>query len=362
MNLLFLTHANLTSRVYGDGSTRYRCFNIAEVAQRHGHTAEVVELDKLRIGELSKFDLISWLRPTPGRKATAIINRTAALGIPCIADVDDLIFDPNLAFEAPSVTNGFVSAEKIEKRFAGNANLLKHFNAITVSTSSLLAHVQRCFASIPSAVVHNGLSEYWLQHADLLTTNNPGAVSAAYLPGTRSHDQDFQSICNPLAKWLRARPDCMLDIAGKLEYPQHQLPKVQVRHIPWMDYYRLPSAIKGQCATLAPLTTSRFNESKSHVKFIESAALGVPLIGSSIPDLTQHQCPGLVFADTDTQWFEALQQISDPEYLKNVTTQLSQYARLNCGARHYAGPLIHAWESSALLPISPKEAVFSKAA
>lgn len=321
-----------------------------------------MELAKLQLEQLPAFDLISWLRPTAGKKSLATLERAVALGIPCIADVDDLIFDPELAFEAPAVINGFVSIEKIKKRFLDHANLLRKFNAITVSTSSLLAHVQRSFASIPSAVVHNGLSDYWLQHTETLTSKKARKLSVAYLPGTRSHDKDFQSICKPLAQWLFKKPDCALDIVGKLEYPRHQLPKAQVRHIPWMDYYRLPAAIASQRATLAPLTSSSFNDSKSHVKFIESAALGVPLIASSIPDLEQHQCPGLLFANTETQWLEALLKVSNSDFHNTITHQLSQYARRNCLASHYAGPLIQAWESGQLLPANATESDFSRAA
>lgn len=362
MNLLFLTHAKLSRRAYGDGSTRYRCFNVAEIAVNRGHTAQVIEVDKLELSQLPAIDLISWLRPLPDAKALAVIKRVAELKIPCIADLDDLIFIPELARESPAVVNGFTSAGKVATRFAEHASILDRFDAISVSTTSLLEQVQAQFPLIPSAVISNGLSHYWLQHADRLKHGKASSTTVGYFSGTRSHDQDFLSICKPVSHWLKSKPQYRVDIVGKLEYPENELPAQQVRRTPWVDYFQLPKIIKTQCATLAPLTDSCFNNAKSHIKFLESAALGVPVISSTNPDFFRHQCTGLILADTDEQWREALHTVSDSRYQRIVSEELSCYVRNNCTASHYAQPLISAWESGALLPGDIESIEYARAA
>ena len=362
MNLLFLTHSDLSKRPYGDGSTRYRSFNVAEVAVAFGHTAQVEEVSRLRLKDLTRFDLISWLRPVQSLKARRIIRRAKQLGIACVADVDDLIFDPHLAAESPAVCNGFTSRKVVETQFRESARLIEQFDAITVSTTALLEHCKRCFPQVASAVVRNGLSDYWLQHADRTPGNGVSSTSAAYLPGTRSHDQDFATICEPLSRWLKDASDRSLQIIGRLEYDAHRLPASQVEHFPWMDYYALPSAINRQRVTLAPLTHSQFNDAKSHIKFIESAALGVPLIARPIDDLTQHQCRGLLFADCQSQWYDALAHISEPHFLDDARSRLMDYARQSCTASNYTKPLIEAWEQGELLPTGSSEMPYLNAA
>ena len=350
MNLLFITHSDLTKRAYGDGSTRYRCFNVAEVAHAHGHSAQVVALNALRLKDLAYYDLISWLRPEPGRKTMAVLNRAAALNIPCVADVDDLIFDPLLAAESPAVVNGFTTCEHIEKRFAGHADTLKHFSAITVSTTALAQHVKTCFSDMPVATVHNGLSNFWLAHADISAGMAPTQKSLVYLPGTRSHDQDLASISLPLNQWLQSRADVRLDIVGKIAIDEHLQSQNNVNLYPWVDYYQLPALMRRHSCCIAPLKKSRFNAAKSHVKFIESAALGIPLIASPNDDLLQHDCPGLSFAETSQDWYNAFLQAGEIVFREIDRISLQEYARTQCTAAHYASPLIKTWEQGHLLP------------
>ena len=280
----------------------------------------------------------------------AVLNRAAALNIPCVADVDDLIFDPLLAAESPAVVNGFTTCERIEKRFAGHADTLMHFSAITVSTTALAQHVKTCFSDMPVATVHNGLSNFWLAHADISAGMAPKRKSLVYLPGTRSHDQDLASISLPLDQWLQSRGDVSLDIVGKIAIDEHLQAQDKINLYPWIDYFQLPALMRRHSCCIAPLKKSRFNAAKSHVKFIESAALGIPLIASPIDDLLQHDCPGLSFAETSQDWYNAFVQVGEIIFREIDRIALQEYARTQCTAAHYASPLIKAWEQGHLLP------------
>ena len=355
MKILFITHADLAIHPYGDGSTRYRCFNVAEVAHAYGCTATVMSMDQLKTDDLNSYDLISWLRPVASKKFMHLINRAKQLGIRCIADVDDLIFDPALASSSPSVVNALSTESSIRKRFANHAVALDCFDAITVSTRPLQEHVTRLFENMPVYTLHNGLSAYWLSWADKCKPSVPSCNTIAYLPGTRSHDRDFQSICHAISRWMHSCPTAMLRVIGKISADASILPTKRFSSHPWMDYFELPSAVVNCTATLAPLENTTFNLAKTHVKFIESAALGVPLIASPIPDLVQHKVSGLRFAETEQQWFHALKDASYRSTNSNSYNELKNYALSYCTAEVYTNSLIVAWMNGRTIPAAIEE-------
>lgn len=352
MNLLFITHANLDLQPYGDGSTRYRCFNIAEVARQAGHRVQVRPASSVSSKDLDHFDLISWLRPIASRHMFRLIDSARSLGIICIADLDDLIINTELASQAPSVVNSF-STEKYQKdRFANHAEAVDVFDAITVSTRFLHQQVNLLLPNKPIATIHNGLSDYWVRHAELANQNTPIDETLGYLPGTRSHDQDFFSIRRPLMQWLTKKSTRQLHLVGKIKFHTDEKTSSQIRRAPWVDYFSLPEYISQYSASLAPLTKTVFNESKSHVKFIESAALGVPLVATPIQDIAQHQSSGLLLAEDEQQWSQAIRIASNSDFRKEHGAILKNYVLQNCTATVYATPLLEAWDAGELVPHS----------
>jgi len=242
-----------------------------------------------------------------------------------------------MADESPAVVNGFQRVRTVEKRYAQHAALIAKFDAITVSTVPLSRHIAHSFPSLPCAVMPNGLSGYWLDHAEhYMDTGQNRSVVAGYLPGTRSHNQDLRSIRHPLLQWLNDTHSSRLEIVGKLDIRRSDFASHQLTQKPWMDYYKLPATISRQSFTLAPLTTSLFNAGKSHIKFIESAALGVPVISSTIDDIARHHCDGLVLADSSEEWQDALAMVGTSAYRNTVSQTLIHYVRDNClAAQHF---------------------------
>lgn len=352
MNLLFITHARLVNPPYGDGSTRYRCFNIAEVAQRAGHRVRVKNATTITDKDLAGFDLISWLRPVANQKLFSLIDQAKKLGIICIADLDDLIVDQSLADQSPAVINGFAKVEQIRQRFVNHATAVHAFDAITVSTDFLRNRIGGIFPDLSIATVRNGLSEYWLQHVEALPAVYPSMQTLGYLPGSRSHDIDFASVLLPLTQWLSKCSSRQLNIVGKLAITGHRLPAYQVKQAPWVDYFSLPEIINQQNATMAPLSETVFNQAKSHVKFIEAAALGVPTVATPIADIAQHKTDGLLLANNAQQWLDSLELAVDEDFRREHARALECYAMEHCTATHYASPLISAWAEGRSVPDS----------
>jgi len=111
-------------------------------------------------------------------------------------------------------------------------------------------------------------------------------------------------------------------------YQLHNLPAAQLQSSQWIDYFELPSVIAGKRATLAPLTDTRFNQAKSHIKFIESAALGVPAICSPNSDIELHDIDGLFKPVDAKSWLADLHTVSADGYAEQQLESLRSQLRI----------------------------------
>ncbi|MFK7889189.1 MAG: glycosyltransferase [Granulosicoccus sp.] len=351
MNLLFITHARLTDLPYGDGSTRYRCFNLAEVARQAGYRASVLSASSVTTDHLDNFDIVSWLRPLASAHLFRLIDKAKARGMLCVADLDDLIINPDLANQSPAVINQFVKPSHLRRRFSKHAAAMECFDALTVSTSALEEQVSELYPDKPVATVRNGLSDYWMQHVQTVSSDYPTQQIASYLPGTRSHDEDLRSIAPALRRWLTGNSQRQLSIVGKLALDDSLRLSDRVMQRSWVDYYSLPSVISSCNCSLAPLSNTIFNQAKSHIKFIEAAALGVPSIATQIPDYSDHNVQGLLLPTSQELWFESLELATNQGFRMAHAENLRAYAADYCSAAKYTTPLLQAWDSGQPVPM-----------
>lgn len=97
--------------------------------------------------------------------------------------------------------------------------------------------------------------------------------------GGDSHLKDWEMVAPKLRRFLGRNPDVDFHCIGANYLIAN---KVRGRHSNWepvlFDYYRTIDFDIG----LAPLTASRFNRSKSAIKALEYAALGIPVIASDV--------------------------------------------------------------------------------
>jgi len=286
-------------------------------------------------------------------KLRVLLTRARALGIHTTVDFDDLIFDVNKAEQAPIVINQFANIEQVRQSFKRHAEAVTLFDEMTVSTLALADAARRCFPELPVHVVRNGLSNFWLQHADrqlersVKQPNDDNDLQRlTYLPGTRGHDGDFRQVQDTLRVWLEQESQRRLCIVGNmnLDSTWHQHP--QLERWPLMDYFALPAWIQRSQITIAPLIDNLFNNAKSHIKYLESAAFGVPVVCSPNSDLLDHDAPmGLHLAQSDEQWLKALGELStitgEPETREAIRTDV----RTRCSASTFSAACIARWEA-----------------
>ncbi len=343
MNILYLTDTRFSAAPYRDASTRYRCFHFAEDLREIGHNADVCTIDNLPLERLSNYRVVSVLRPTASRRLTRILEVCRRLDILTIADFDDLLFSPDHAEVAPSVLSRQSAIRPMRRKFQQHLEALRQFQLVTVATEPLKEHVLKMHPGATVTQIPNGLSSYWMRSNlfldSLKLSNSEGsaAKSAAplstitYLPGSRSHNADFNVIIGLLSELLNKHQELSLNIIGELDFDTDAFRPEQLQKAPWMEYMRLPAMTRNSLVTIAPLESSLFNQCKSHIKFIESAAFGTPVIMSSIPDVARHApVDGLYVVDDPSAWQSAFDQILDKDFNLSCRERLQDYARSNC--------------------------------
>jgi glycosyltransferase involved in cell wall biosynthesis len=144
-------------------------------------------------------------------------------------------------------------------------------DAVTVTTEHLADVVSRYNPNV--AVLPNCFDATLLQHerplADRLTVGWAGGSS---------HANDFASVQKELKSFFRRHPDVDAHFIG-VNYAE-AVGRPLARHTPWMK--NLVDYIKGLDLDIgiAPLAYNTFNRSKSDLKVLEYASMGIPVVAS----------------------------------------------------------------------------------
>ena len=105
--------------------------------------------------------------------------------------------------------------------------------------------------------------------------------------GGSSHSRDFGEIAKPLRRYLQAHPEVLFHCVGMDYTSRVKTYKGRAVHTPWHhnpdDYMRAMD----YDISLAPLRDTPFARSKTAVKALEAAALGIPCIASNIPPYSE---------------------------------------------------------------------------
>ena len=147
--------------------------------------------------------------------------------------------------------------------------------------------------------------------------------------GGASHGADVAMIADPLREFLDTVPRAEFHLVGT-DFSKTIGRKCRVT--PWvpvsanLDYYRVIDFDIG----LAPLTGTRFDQSKSHIKALEYAALGIPVIASDCEpyrDFVLHGVTGFLVKRQD-EWLKYLAELAaDSELRESMGAKARDHAR-----------------------------------
>lgn len=216
----------------------------------------------------------------------------------------------------------------IQKRLKENIQVA---HVVTVSTPELGDEVFRQTGHRNIHVVPNAVPAWLLEH-EAEKNHHVG------WGGSPTHHGDFTRLRHGMSTFLKRNPGKTFHTIG-MDYAEWmKLPPAQCHHTKWVptpeDFFRTIDYTVG----VAPLADSHFNQSKSDIKYLELAALGIPTIASDVAPYRSivHGETGLLVKD-DHMWSRHLKAtVDDPEMFAEIGQAAKKYVADNRTTTHTA--------------------------
>jgi glycosyltransferase involved in cell wall biosynthesis len=307
----------------------------------------IVDIDTFISGAADDSDLVIVQRTAiPPRLLDEFLDRVRRQSIPLVVDVDDNLF----ALEAADYRYA-----EYEAHLASLEKLTGVADLVTVSTDPLREVMQA--HSLRVALVPNMLDEFlwfgatspkrttplrlrtreWLRSARANVRSLRRHRCNLVYVGTKTHADDL-AILRPVMDRLREQRDIefTLSVVGGEEetdserwYRRVTIPPGRTSYpefVPW-----LRGRARSWDLALAPLRDTEFNQSKSDLKFLEYAALGVPGVYSRVTPYERtvsDDSTGVLVANTTDAWCKAIIRLAhDAPRRDRLTNAATQYVR-----------------------------------
>ena len=332
---------------------RYRARLPAEALALHGVHTDVRHYRDPELARLAALaDAVVLYRVPATVQVLELVAQVRTGSAPVLFDVDDLVFDPDLAQEIPAlrVLGQDESALWLDgvRRYR---TTLEASDAYVGSTQLLCEHAT-AVTGLPAYRFANGVGIVTARRSDaaLRRPRRPGPLRVGYLSGTTTHDRDWQSVEPAVLEVLARHPGSELWLVGHLT-PTGAVDALgeRLHRLPLQDWRDLPGLLRDLDVNLAPLESSlggggRFNEAKSAIKQLEAALVETPTVATPTQPFREavtHGVNGLL-ATTHEQWVAALDDLlSDPALRSRLGGRARRDALLSLsphlqGARYLA--------------------------
>lgn len=229
------------------------------------------------------------------------LAKTSALRV---YEIDDDLFSIDPA--SNRVGHNFYSKPEIRNNVARNITTA---DRVTVSTPKLAEIVSKFNKNV--FICPNAIPDFLPGLDRLIPTDDRIVIGWG---GSRTHKMDFAEVASPLKQLFRRRDDIVFHTIGA-SYLDRQISPEQYKTYPWFAsvedyYYNVDFDI-----AIAPLRPHLFNQSKSYIKALEYAALGIPVVASDVGpyrDFVQHGVTGFL-VKREHEWSRYLRGlIEDP--------------------------------------------------
>lgn len=352
---IFFVSTTRQSNIGLDPSVIYRCINPAKKIYEmcRYSRCSVISLAKLinefksdsknhstqknsLIHEFISSDTVVFHRPSFSIDLAQIIDKLKDNGCKVIADYDDYVFDISDYLNTSAGQRITKSSEdrQLLDGISRNFYALELFDEFIVSTEPLKLNLINTLKTASREnykihVIQNTPSSYWFSYAQTLFDqahkNNKRNIDTSmigYFGGTASHSKDFQLVHQWIQDFLEKDKDSNFiycSVAFDQLFPSFL--KEQVFGFAPVTYNKLPAIYNLSWLNIAPLSPGPFNQSKSGLKYFESAMFGLPVCATYISDI-QVRFKGLPFLYT----LDTLESIeSSLESAQSLFSNFSEY-------------------------------------
>jgi glycosyltransferase involved in cell wall biosynthesis len=299
-------------------SYRYRCEHMTELLRNIGYTADAFPPNVFPYDQLAeKYSIVVAHRVPWTSKFGDFTDQIKSSGGIVVYDVDDLVFDSRQlgqidAHNRMTETERAVYRDGVERY--GRAMAL--CDAVTVSTSQLRDQVQLLHPSMNVSITRNKISRAMLKlaaEARARQENERQFTTIAYFSGTPTHQGDFSVCEKALYRILIEFSTVHLMIVGHLEltdcFAEFGSRVEKVPLVPWPQLSGLYARVD---INLAPLEYhNTFTASKSELKYLEAALLGVPTIASDVGAYSRSikNCTNGILCRNSEEWYDGMRKL-----------------------------------------------------
>jgi glycosyltransferase involved in cell wall biosynthesis len=311
-----------------EGATyRYRVQNQIEQVQLAGFDAASCYPNYLDAARLvQQCQLLMLYRPDDSPVLRAIVQQARKRAIPIVYDTDDLTWDARLIeYAALERYHGTARLPQFRKRIERERAVLGLADYVITSTE-YLAGLARQTVAVPVFTNQNALGQQIIQqqenqyHATRQAPPNPSrSLVLGYFSGwAQAHEIDLAVALPAIQQVLTELPQARLRVVGHfdIDWLPHEL-HAQIEQAPFVAYQDLFQAIAAVDINLAPLVDNPHRRSKSAIKFLEAALIGVPTIASDLEpyQLIRHGETGMLAATSD-QWYTSIMALAQDAGLR----------------------------------------------
>ncbi len=318
---------------------RYRVLHQAEQIRLAGGAWRLVrDTDSSLVHNVQQCDILYLYKAGRTPQVDEAIAAARARAIPVVYDTDDLNWDERLV-EYCELERYYSPQEvaRFRRVFCETERLMRTVDCFIASTeylgSALMAHF-----GMPAYVNPNALSQQSILHAAPIYRKRSRAPSSSgvvigYFSGwPRAHESDLLVALPALRRVLHSVPDARLRIVG--HFDRTVLPedlRAMVEVAPFVRYERLFAEIARVDINLAPLVSNPHRRSKSAVKFLEAALVGVPTVASDLEPyrVIAHGRTGMLAADEEAWYAGIMTLATDPARRRAMGEAARQYV-LTC--------------------------------
>lgn len=308
------------------GCSWYRCTTPSNALNDLGYNTIVT--DKITKNQIAAADVVVLLRPGSPHSLKNVAY-AKQMRKKLIIDFDDDLWSisrDNPAWSGWNNNNGHhlnILAEN-----------MKSADLVTTTTDELVQLAKKFNKNVIK--LPNMLpDEYW---ENPKITRDPDYITIGWA-GSTSHVSDIRVILSSVTTILNKYPNVKFAFAGL----RPDIPHDRVVILPPVPIEEYPSLLGTFDIALAAITDTRFNRAKSDLKYIESAAVGSPIVASKVSPYFSVKAGETGFlAQHGKDWVKYLSLLIENEDLR---------IKMGKAAREYAetrfiSKNIHLWESA----------------
>lgn len=322
MRILYIAWSNQPPQeIYGDPSVWYRCFQPAQALRELSLNANVVDYRCVSEEVIKSHDCIVFFRPQYSRSFVELVNCCEKNNLRYIASYDDLFFDIGYLRDS-----GFRKLGAPQEQILGNrpelyAKAFYFFDEFISSTDGLKKAILKHKPLAKVSLHYNGIPPEMHEWVKLKTTSRKkNNRRIGYFAGGAIHTPDLLKI-TPALEQVMAEQDAVFYCVETVQIPQSLRASGKIETTPRMNYSKMLEAYSNCNITVAPLELNDFTNSKSGIKFLESALHGNSVVATPIDDILRVGNDLLFTAVSEDDWYhqltKALTTEFTPAHLKN---------------------------------------------